>query len=151
MARKKVAEGRFTPAKARNALAVAKVVGPAVLPVVTPFVVQGAAAVRERLERRRARKLGVAVDDLGRFSGRGGALHARIAGVATGLGEVRGKPGAAADDLAFADGAETTLRQLAAAVRAAERMPTTRRKAAHRAVSGELDRIEEQLLKTLGV
>lgn len=156
MARKKAAKaveaGGFTPARAKNALALAKVLGPAVLPVVTPYVMQGAAVVRERLERRKARRLGVEVDDLGHYTGRGGALHARIAGAANGLAEVRAKQGGATPaDLAFADEAEGNLRKLAAAVRAAERMPQARRKAAHRAVSSELDRIEEQLLAALGV
>lgn len=141
----------FTPARAKNAIAVAKVLGPVVLPVVTPYVVQGAAAVRDRWDRRRARKLGVSVDDLGQYSGRGGTLHARIAGAATGLNELRVKDSATADELAFADSAESTLHQLAAAVRAAERMPTPRRKAAHRAVAAELDRIEDRLLAALGI
>jgi hypothetical protein len=148
---KAVEGGGFTPAKARNALALAKVIGPAVLPIVTPFVVRGAAVVRERLERRKARRLGVAVDDLGQYTGKGGALHARIAGAANGITEVHTKHEATPEDLAFADAAESDLRKLAAAVRAAERMPTPRRKAAHRAVSGELDRIEEKLLAALGV
>ncbi|MGQ0839928.1 DUF6474 family protein [Actinokineospora sp.] len=150
MARKKaMGTPRFTPGKARNAIAIAKVLGPVVVPVVTPYVVQGAAAVRERWDRRKARRLGVSVADLGQYTGRGGALHARISGAASGVAELRAK--ASADDLAFADAAESTLHQLAAAVRAAERMPTPRRRAAHRAVGVELDRIEERLLKALGV
>ncbi|SDC78361.1 DUF6474 family protein [Actinokineospora iranica] len=152
MARNKaVGSPRITPGKAKNAIAIAKVIGPAVIPVVTPFVVRGAAAVREQWDRRKARRLGVSVDDIGQYSGRGGALHARISGVATGLAELRAKQHVPAEDLAFAEDAESTLRQLAAAVRAAERMPTPRRKAAHRAVSAELDRIEDRLLHALGV
>ncbi|WP_424183676.1 DUF6474 family protein [Actinokineospora sp. G85] len=157
MARKKAAQaalaaqGRFTPANAKRALALVKVLGPAVVPVVAPFVMQGAAAARERLDRRRARRLGVAVDDLGQYTGRGGALHARISGAAVGISEVRTKAETTPADIALADESESTLRKLAAAVRAAERMPAARRKAAHRAVSRELDRIEEQLLATLGV
>ncbi|WP_018683526.1 DUF6474 family protein [Actinokineospora enzanensis] len=152
MARKQGPESaRITPAKARNAIAVAKVLAPAVLPVVTPYLVKSAAAVRDQWERRKARRLGIAVADLGSYSGRGGALHARIAGAATGLGELRGKPDLTPEDRAFADEAEVTLRKLAAAVRAAERMPTPRRRAAHRAVATELDRVEERLLTALGV
>jgi Family of unknown function (DUF6474) len=147
--RKAAKEGspRITPAKAKNAVAVAKVIGPVVVPVVTPFVVQAAGAVREQLDRRRARKLGVAVDDLGKYTGKGGALHARIAGAAEAIAEMRDRP----NDKEFAQSAETTLRQLTAAVRAAERMPTARRKAAHRAVAAELDGLEERLLHRLGV
>ncbi|GLZ41288.1 DUF6474 family protein [Actinokineospora sp. NBRC 105648] len=152
MARKKAAGSpRVTPGKAKNAIAVAKVLGPVVLPVVTPYVVKTAAAVRDRWDRRKARRLGVAVDDLGQYSGRGGSLHARIAGAASGLTELRTKRDAKPEDVAFADEAEGKLRQLAAAVRAAERMPTPRRRAAHRAVGTELDAIEERLLHALGV
>ena len=86
MARKAKVEGeaRFTPKKAKNAVAVAKVLGPAVIPVVAPFAVRAAGAARELYDRYQARKLGVAVDQLGSYTGRGAALHARIAGLAEG-------------------------------------------------------------------
>jgi hypothetical protein len=146
-----LAEPRFTPKKAKNALAVAKIVAPAVIPVLAPFVLRALGDVRDRYDRRRARKLGVPVEELARFSGRGGSLHARISGAAEAVNELRERQEATADDRAFADRNETTLRQLAAAVRAAERMPTPRRKAAHRAASLELDQLEERLLQRLGV
>jgi Family of unknown function (DUF6474) len=144
-------ESRFTPKRAKNALAVAKIVGPAVIPVVAPYVVRALGEVRDRYDRIRAQRLGVPVEELGRFSGRGGALHARISGAAAAVTELRDRDDATADDRQFADRSETTLRQLAAAVRAAERMPTARRKAAHRAASTELDQLEERLLQRLGV
>ncbi|GAA2990161.1 DUF6474 family protein [Actinokineospora diospyrosa] len=152
MARKKVADlPLITPAKAKNAIAVAKVLAPAVLPVVTPYLLKSAAAVRDSWDRRKARRLGIAVDDLGHYSGKGGALHARIAGAASGITELRTKPDASPQERAFADAADTRLRQLAAAIRASERMPTARRRAAHRAVSTELDQLEGRLLSALGV
>ncbi|MGW5050834.1 DUF6474 family protein [Actinokineospora sp. NPDC004072] len=132
---------RITPSRAKNAIAVARVVVPAVLPVVTPYLIKATGTVRERWDRHRARRLGIAVGDLAQFSGHGGALLARIAGVAAALA-----------DLPEADPAtETRLRQLAAAVRAAERMPAPRRRAAHRAVDAELDAVEERLLGGFGV
>jgi hypothetical protein len=145
------AESRFTPKRAKNALAVVKIIGPAVIPVVAPHVLRALGEVRDRYDRGRARRLGVPLDELSRFSGRGGALHARISGAADAITELRERADASADDKAFADRSETTLRQLAAAVRAAERMPTARRKAAHKAVSTELDQLEERLLHRLGV
>ncbi|GAB2762621.1 DUF6474 family protein [Amycolatopsis magusensis] len=154
MGRKKIekeAEGLFTPKKARNALAVAKVVGPAVIPVVAPFAVRAAGAARDAYDRHQARKLGIDVDRLGEFTGRGARLHARIAGVGEGLDDLRTSPHASAEDTKFADRAAGTLHQLAASVRAAERMPTSRRKAAHRAVGSELDHLEGQLLHRLGI
>ncbi|MBM7771083.1 hypothetical protein JOD54_001287 [Actinokineospora baliensis] len=152
MARKKVADlPLITPAKAKNAIAVAKVLAPAVLPVVAPYLLKSAAAVRDGWDRRKARRLGISVDDLGHYSGRGGALHARIAGAASAIAELRTKADATHQDRAFADEADTRLRQLAAAVRAAERMPAARRRAAHRAVGTELDQLEDRLLTALGV
>lgn len=140
-----------TAKKARNAMAVAKVVAPVVIPVVAPFAVHAAGAARAAYDRYQARKLGVEVDRLHEFTGRGAALHARIAGLSEGLRELRATERASADDRRFAEDGLGTLDQLAASVRAAERMPTPRRKAAHRAVSGELDILESHLLHRLGL
>jgi hypothetical protein len=147
----KAEESRITPKKAKNALAVAKIIGPAVIPVVAPYLVRALGEVRDRYDRARANRMGVPVEELARFSGRGGTLHARISGVAAAIVDLRGRDGATEDDRAFADRSETTLRQLTAAVRAAERMPSARRKAAHRAAATELDQLEERLLHRLGV
>jgi len=147
----KADEPRITPKKAKNALAVAKIIGPAVIPVVAPYVVRALGEVRDRYDRARAQRMGVPVEELAKFSGRGGSLHARISGAATAITELRERDGVTSDDRAFADRSETTLRQLAAAVRAAERMPSARRKAAHRAAATELDQLEERLLQRLGV
>lgn len=144
-------EPRITPRKAKNALAVAKIIGPAVVPVIAPYVLRALGEMRDRYDRARAHRLGVPIEELYKYSGRGGALHARITGAAEAVDELRGRQNGAADDGAFADRTEITLRQLAAAVRAAERMPTARRRAAHHAVSVELDNLEEQLLQRLGV
>jgi hypothetical protein len=142
---------RITPKKAKNALAVVKIIGPAVIPLVAPYVMRALGEVRDRYDRARAHRLGVPVAELAKYSGRGGALHARISGAAEAIDELRKRADATQDDRAFADRGETTLRQLAAAVRAAERMPTPRRKAAHRAAATELDQLEERLLQRLGV
>jgi len=52
---------------------------------------------------------------------------------------------------AFAAETRPRLADLSVAVRAAEQMPSTRRRAAYRAIGGELDRIEVDLLTHLGV
>lgn len=144
-------EGRITPKKAKNAVAVAKVLGPAVLPVIAPYAVRAAGAARELYDRYQARKLGVAIDQLSEFSGRGAALHARIAGLTRGLTELRKSAKVTDADVAFVKDTHGTLEQLSATVRASERMPAARRKAAHRAVAGELDRLEGKLLHRLGI
>jgi hypothetical protein len=153
MARKAKVEGdaRFTPKKARNAIAVAKVLSPVVLPVVAPYAVRAAGAARELYDRYQARKLGVAVDRLGEYTGRGAALHARIAGLAEGCRDLQKSDKATPADVEFARDALGTLEQFSATIRAAERMPAARRKSAHRAVAGELERLEGQLLHRLGI
>lgn len=142
---------RLTPGRAKNLVGVAKVIGPAVVPVVAPYVLRAASAARDGLDRYRARRLGVNVEHLAEYSGRGGALHARIAGADQSLAELESRPGATDADREFAGRSRATLGKLAAAVRAAERMPTARRKAAHRSVAHELDPVERELLSRLGV
>ncbi len=153
MARKAKVEGdaRFTPKRAKNALAVAKVLGPAVIPVLAPFAVRAAGATREAYDRYQARKLGVSIDRLGEYTGRGAALHARIAGLAEGCRDLQKSEKASKADAEFVKDSLGTLEQLSATVRAAERMPAVRRKSAHRAVAGELERLEGQLLHRLGI
>jgi hypothetical protein len=140
--------GGLTVGKAKNLIRIAKVVVPAVAPVVLPFAIRAAAGLRAALDQARARRLGIDVDELPKFSGRGGALLARIAGDAKGMGTLRDSGGEAAR---FAETGQTELAELTAVVRAAERMPTTRRRAAHRAVAVHLDRLEDELLRRLGV
>jgi hypothetical protein len=138
---------RITPAKAKRMIAVAKVVGPALVPVVLPYLTRTAGTVRDGWDRLRARRLGVGIDDLARYTGRGATLHARIVGAADSLAALRERD----EDTAFVETGAARLRQLTAAVRAAERMPAARRRSAHRAVSAELDRIEGDILNRLGV
>lgn len=144
--------GRITPSRAKKAVAVAKVVGPAM----APFALKAASSAREGYEQLRARRLGVSADDLGRFSGKGAALHARIAGDAEALRDLHARSADRDDEegLAieqFAGRAQARLVELTSAVRAAERMPAGRRRAAHRAVTDELGRIEDDLLHRFGV
>jgi hypothetical protein len=150
-AKKVPGEGRFTPKNARNALGVAKVIGPAVIPVIAPFAIQAAGKMREAYDRYQARKLGIDVERLGEFTGRGAALHARISGLSEGLAELKKSAKATDADVKFANDTQATLEQLAASVRASERMPPPRRKSTARAVATELEQLEDQLLHRLGV
>ncbi len=135
----------FTPGRAKNLVGVAKVVAPALIPVVAPLAARAAALVSDRYDRYRARRLGVPVGELSRYSGHGARLHARIAGLVQVLEDLRAK------DRAYVETTEARLVRLTAAVRASERMPTSRRKAAHRAIGTDLDALEADLLKRLGV
>jgi hypothetical protein len=138
---------RLTSANVKRMIGVAKIVGP----VVAPFAIKAAGYARHRWDLARARRLGVPVDQLPAFSGRGAALHARLAGLAASLYDLaRRRPGDG-DTTRYVDATETRLADLAAAVRVAEQMPTARRKAAHQAVTRELDTIESTLLTRLGL
>ncbi|RDI18792.1 DUF6474 family protein [Lentzea flaviverrucosa] len=143
MARK--AKAGFTPGRAKNLVGVAKVVAPALIPVLAPVIARGAGVLSEQYDRYRARRLGVDVADIGRYSGYGARLHARIVGFSESLETLR------ATDSDWVSKTEARLAQLLAAVRASERMPTARRKAAHRAVGTDLEVLEQELLRRLNV
>lgn len=135
----------FTPGRARNLVGLAKVLAPALIPVAAPVAARAAALLGDRYDRYRASRLGVPVDQLTRYSGKGAGLHARIVGFAEALEQLRDT------DPVYVEGTEKRLAQLLAAVRASERMPAPRRRAAHRAVSTDLDALEADLLTRLGV
>jgi hypothetical protein len=136
---------RITPGRAKNLLGVAKVVAPAIIPVLAPFAAKAAGAVADRYDRYRANRLGVDVGELSQYTGKGARLHARITGLARALDELRSR------EPDHVTETESRLAKLVAAVRAAERMPAPRRKAAHRAVSSDLDVLETDLLRRLGL
>jgi hypothetical protein len=147
----------ITGAKIKRYIGIARIV----VPVVAPLVYQTVGTVRERWDSHRARQLGVAPDELSDFTGRGAALYARIHNLALSARDLRARhagPGRRGGDddqareiAAFVDEADTRLTDLEAAVRAAEQMPSSRRRSAHVAVASELDRIETRLLVHWGV
>lgn len=139
----------LTPAKAKRAIGIGK----AVAPLLAPYALAAAGVARARWDAHRAARLGVAPDQLSAYSGRGGALHARISRIAEALTELDSDAEVHATGAArrFAADTRPRLADLSVAVRAAEQMPTSRRRTAHRAIGGELDRIEIELLGHLGV
>ena len=139
-------QGSFNAAQVRKYISIARVL----IPVLTPIVYRGAAVLRGRLDERKASKLGIAPGELSAFTGHGARLSARIAGAEKSLAQVK----AANNDAEtgkFADAISARLADLGTAVRTSEQMPTPRRKAAHNAISAELDGIEADLLARLGV
>jgi uncharacterized protein DUF6474 len=137
----------ITPSNAKRAIAVGKILAPALLPV----AIRAAGVVRGAWDEHKARQLGVEPGELGKYAGRGGLLHARIGRIAQALGELRQTEQHGEEATAFIAETEPRLVDLAAAVRAAELMPTERRRAAYRAVNAELNQIEPRLLALLGV
>ena len=138
-----------TPGNAKKAISIGKIL----VPVLAPVAMQVAGIARGAWDERRARRLGVPASELGSYSGKGGALNARIARISMSISELSADPGPGrADEVArFVADNGNRLADLSAAVRAAEMMPTERRRAAHKAVAGELDQIEPKLLALLGV
>lgn len=144
----------LTPARAKRLIGV----GTAVAPLLAPYAMAAAGAARARWDGYRAARMGVSPDQLSAFAGRGGALHARLSRIAETLVALDGGQGAdpsrdnsTSEAHRFAAAVRPRLADLAVAVRAAEQMPAARRRTAFRAISGELDRIEADVLTHLGV
>ncbi len=135
----------LTASQAKRVIGISK----AVAPLLAPYALAAAGVARARWDAYRAARLGVAPDQLSLFAGPGGALQARLSRIAEALVTLEKKDTEAGRG--FAVDTRPRLNDLAVAVRAAEQMPTTRRKAAYRAIGGELDRIEMDLLTHLGV
>jgi hypothetical protein len=141
-------EGKLlSPARIRRGLTVSRILAP----VVVPVVYRAAIAARGLLDQRRADRLGVPLTQLGQFSGGGGALSARISGAERSLRQVAEKNPKDAETKRFVSAMTDRLSELSSAVTAAENMPPSRRRAAHGAISAQLDGIDADLLARLGV
>ncbi len=138
---------RLTPRKLRRYISIAKVAAP----IVVPLAYRGATLAREQLTVWEANRAGVPVDELAKYSGHGATLSARIAGAEKSLSTLAATRDAGAETTKFVDAMTGRLRDLTAAVAAAEHMPGSRRRAAHQAISRELAGIESDLLARLGV
>lgn len=139
----------WNAAKAKRYISVGKILAP----ILAPYAMAAAGTLRHRWDDQRSRRLGVSPDELGGYSGRGGQLHARISRIARSFDELESEGGAGrtAEAGRFVSTNRPRLNDFAAAVRAAEQMPAHRRKAAYKAVSNDLDRIEVELLSFLGI
>ena len=141
-------EGKlFSPTRIRRMLTVTRLLAP----IVVPLFYRAAVAARGYLDERRADRLGVPLSQIGQFSGHGAALSARIAGAEHSLHLVAEKKPKDAETQQFVAAITERLRDLSAAVAAAENMPTTRRRAAHAAIAEQLDGIDADLMARLGL
>ncbi len=141
-------EGKLMSAfKIRRVLAVSRLLAP----VVVPVAYRAAVAGRGWIDERRADRLGVPLSEIGRFSGHGARLSARIAGAEQSLRLVAEKNPKDPETRQFVAALNQRLTDLAAAVTAAEHMPGARRRAAHTAISSQLDGVEADLLARMGV
>jgi hypothetical protein len=137
----------LSPARIRRTMTISRLLAPVLVPIVYRAVTE----VRGMLDERRAERLGVPLSQVGQFSGHGGQLSARIAGTERSLRGVAEKKPKDTETKQFVGAMTERLTDLAAAVTAAESMPATRRRAAHTAISEQLDGIDADLMARLGV
>ncbi len=141
-------EGKIlSPARIRRTLTVSRLLAP----ILTPVIYRGAVSARALIDQRRADRLGIPLAQIGHFSGHGGQLSARIAGAEKSLRAVQDKKPKDAETKQFVAAISERLADLSAAVTAAENMPAARRRAAHTAISSQLDGIEADLMARLGL
>jgi hypothetical protein len=141
-------EGKLlSPTRIRRVLTVSRLLAP----ILTPVVYRAAMATRALIDRRRADQMGIPLAQIGQFSGTGARLSARIAGSEQSLRTVQEKKPKDAETGQFASAITERLGDLSAAVTAAEHMPAARRRAAHSAISSQLDGIEADLMARLGL
>jgi Family of unknown function (DUF6474) len=141
-------EGRLlSPTRIRRLLTVSRLLAP----ILTPLIYRGAMAARALIDQRRADRLGIPLAQIGQFSGPGAELSARIAGSEKSLRMVQEKKPKDGETKQFVAVISERLTDLSAAVTAAENMPATRRRAAHSAISSQLDGIEADLMARLGL
>ncbi|MHC9294642.1 DUF6474 family protein [Mycobacterium sp. LTG2003] len=141
-------EGKLlSPARIRRMLTVTRLLAP----VLVPVVYRVAIAARGAMDERRADQLGVPLSQLGQFSGHGAQLSARIAGAEQSLRLVAEKNPKDAETKQFVSAISDRLKDLAAAVTAAEHMPSARRRGAHAAIATQLDGIDADVMARLGL
>jgi Family of unknown function (DUF6474) len=141
-------EGKLlSPTRIRRVLTVSRLLAP----ILTPVIYRAAMAARAVIDQRRADQLGVPLAQIGQFSGHGAQLSARIAGSERSLRMVQEKKVKDPETKQFVSAITERLTDLSAAVTAAENMPAARRRAAHAAISSQLDGIEADLMARLGL
>lgn len=133
------------PKKAKRLISVGKVVAP----LVAPLAIEGIAKARGVLDNRRAKQLGVPVENIGIYRGPTGRTLARIDAISDAISELRRRRTGDTLIVGFADSSEDHLVNLAAATHAAAPMPASRRRATLAAIGRELDQTENQLMSHL--
>lgn len=141
-------EGKiFSPTRIRRVLTVSRLLAP----ILTPVIYRLAVSARALIDQRRADRLGIPLAQIGQFSGPGAQLSARISGAERSLRSVQDKKPKDAETKAFVAAVTERLTDLSAAVTAAENLPAARRRAAHAAITSQLEGIEADLMARLGL
>ena len=141
-------EGKlFSPTRIRRTLTVTRLLAP----VVVPIAYRVAVGARGWLDERRADRFGVPLGEVGRFSAQGVRLSGRIAAAEQSVRLVAEKNPKDSETKQFVAAITDRIKDLSAAVTAADGMPSDRRRAAHAAIAAELDGIDADLLARLGL
>jgi hypothetical protein len=133
------------PKTLRRLLLAAKVVGP----VVAATAMKTSTGVRGALDERRAAKLGVPVEDVAEYKGPTGTINARITGLQKSVAELRARRGSDQKVSRFVDSTSARLNELSAASTATLSMPAGTQRSAIRAISGDLDQLDAELMTFL--
>ena len=133
------------PKALRRMLLAAKIIGPAV----AAGTLRASTGVRGVLDERRARQLGVPIEDVAAYRGAAGGVQARIGGLRVALADLRSRRGTDPTVAGFVDRTTARLGELSAATSATASMPSPTRRSALRAVSADLDDIDAQLMSYL--
>jgi len=133
------------PKTLRRLLLVAKIIGPAV----AAGAMKTSTGVRGAMDDRRARQLGVPVEDVAAYKGPAGTVQARIVGLSTAVDELRSRRSSDPKVNRFAGSTTSRLAELSAAATATLSMPSPTRRAALRAISADLDQLDAELMTFL--
>lgn len=133
------------PRTLRRLLLAAKVVGPAV----AAGALRTSTGVRGVLDDRRARQLGVPIEDVAAYKGPAGTVQARVTGLSKAIGDLRDRRGADPKVARFTEIANARLGELSAAATATLSMPSGTQRAALRAASADLDQLDAELMTFL--
>ncbi len=133
------------PKTLRRLLLAAKVVGPAV----AAGALKTTTTVRGALDDRRARQLGVPIDDVALYKGPAGQVQARITGLTKAVNDLRDRRGGDQGVARFVSTSGIRLQELSAAVAATHSMPAATQKSAVRAIAADLDQLDAELMTFL--
>jgi hypothetical protein len=133
------------PRTLRRLLLAAKVVGP----VVAASAMRTSTGVRGMLDDRRARQLGVPVEDVAAYKGPAGTIQARITGLTKAINDLRDRRGSDPKVARFTERANARLGELSAAATATLSMPAGTQRAALRAAAADLDQLDAELMTFL--
>ncbi len=133
------------PKTLRRLLLAAKVVGPAV----AAGAMKTSTTVRGVLDERRARQLGVPVDEVALYKGPAGRVQARITGLTKAVNDLRDRRGGDQAVARFAASTNNRLRELSAAAQATHSMPPPTQRSAVRAIAADLDQLDAELMTFL--